>query len=877
MNLKALAFTAVLFAGNSVFAQPKQVSPLLIEAEFERSLSVQIPDEQLLRDNDTKTKVRIRAQRTVDLVYHLPELCTVSELRIFTEDLAAQQATIEILVSTTSATFGFRSLRVEPLMKSSDSWQAIRFEPAAAEWAIVRFSPLKDRCSFSAAEVSVLGHSGSPETAYKFDESPADAIHVLQKLSEFVNIEISDQEELLFDDAKDGKLDDHSFAEASLLSAGVSNSARREQYLNRIDVLTKEATQQIAEDLGPFEKGQQLLQWLHKNLLQNGYAKEQTDVSTVLDRQTFNCVSSATLYNILGRRLGLDARGIEVPDHAFSIVYDGTQHVDVETTTNLGFNPARNRAALDSFERETGFVYIRESNRRQRREIGEIGMVAITYYNHGVKLTEQRKFGESLVSYFKALSLDPENKSAIKNVLASFANWSVELSKAGKTEQAIAVLQAGVELAPKDFRLKQNLEAVWQQHVDQLLTADKASEGLSQLRAAYKETGNSALARLQAYIFIRPGESLVENKQWKAAIDLASLSEGEVDKRAANDIKDWRNGVVLRWSSTLIDAEEYATAIDVVEDEWKTHPNFRLSQRLAYLAQEWIRDVKDNQGSDASEQLATELASRFPDLYAIRRVTRSNTNRQAKKFLDAKDYRGAQEVFAKALKLRPDDAQLKRDEQATWNLMAKDEMDKKSWDKALDILEEATAMHPGATQFTQNIAYAIQEWSREIAETDSVTAAEDKIGELADRFSGIARVQRMKGRFAREEIHSLVVKKDFDAAEQCLQKHREFLGSGYEVDQLVNHVFHQKAVGHLDASEWEKAIAVFAAGNDAFPKNSSIRKNLTYCWSSWAKEHIDREEWKRAIEIYEQALKAVPNDFQLKQGLRYCKSKLPKP
>jgi len=67
-----------------------------------------------------------------------------------------------------------------------------------------------------------------------------------------------------------------------------------------------------------------------------------------------------------------------VPDHAFSILYDGTNHVDVETTTPQGFDPARDRAALNAFSRTTGYTYIADKNRSKRREINDTGMVALT-------------------------------------------------------------------------------------------------------------------------------------------------------------------------------------------------------------------------------------------------------------------------------------------------------------------------------------------------------------------------------------------------------------------------------------------------------------------------------------------------------------------
>jgi hypothetical protein len=109
----------------------------------------------------------------------------------------------------------------------------------------------------------------------------------------------------------------------------------------------------------------------------------------VLDTGLFNCVSSAVIYNILGSRLGLNLRAVEVPDHVFSVLYEGARHGDVETTTGAGFNPARDRFRVSRLLRETGFVYIPESHPEERREVGEAGLVAIIYYNHGVEEARQ--------------------------------------------------------------------------------------------------------------------------------------------------------------------------------------------------------------------------------------------------------------------------------------------------------------------------------------------------------------------------------------------------------------------------------------------------------------------------------------------------------
>ena len=117
---------------------------------------------------------------------------------------------------------------------------------------------------------------------------------------------------------------------------------------DRLDEIEAELRRQIDTNLPPEELAARMLPWLHETVLTAGYREKQTDLSVLLDEGLFNCVSSAVVYNALALRLGLDARAIEVPDHAFSIVYDGANHMDVETTTPQGFDPRREK--IEAFE-----------------------------------------------------------------------------------------------------------------------------------------------------------------------------------------------------------------------------------------------------------------------------------------------------------------------------------------------------------------------------------------------------------------------------------------------------------------------------------------------------------------------------------------------
>ena len=877
-RLVGLLFLWLMFQ-TSLCAQQRSNLLFLKKTNFDTESSSPIQQEERLRDGDTSTgvSIQIEAGQPLDVVFQFAETVTVRDAAIVTEGVLANQATIEILASTLSASVGFRSLRVEPMKASRNgSRHNFSFDPSAAKWVIVRFVPLEKskRLSFSILELELNGYVGIPASTYLFDESPADAINVLARLSDSIDVQLSKSEKTLFEDAKDGKFDRISFAEASLLSSGVDDVEQRKELLAKIDRLESEAKKVVPQDLPTFERGQRLLEWLHAGALKRGYSAQQTDVSTVLMEETYNCVSSATLYNILARRMGLDARGIEVPDHAFSILYDGTKHVDIETTNRQGFNPARNREALERFQQATGFVYIPESNRSKRREVGDAGMVALTYYNHGVTALKEKRHGDALVGFFKALSLDANNKSAVKNVLATLGKWSGDLYTNGDTSRAIEVLEVGRELAPNDRTLRYNQKAVWQRHIKKLNEEGKPDEALKQLVKAYERTNDDQLAELQSWVFVLRGQQLVKAKNWEAA--LANAEEGlkVVDEKARKDLEKWKLSVLFSWSTELLDAKKYAEAIDVIELGLKSSSDWRLAQRLRYVAQQWCRQESEANGASAGNLLISELIKRFPNTHQLDQVASSLAGNAAKEFLDAKDYEAAVKVFQASRKLNPDNWRVKQNEEAVWMMWARPHVDGRRWDEAVDIYERARKSLPNVYAFQQNLTYVVQELGKDTQKEDGIVAAEKAIAKMAERFPKISGVQKLRGSRISREVSRLIKASKFDDAHQLLTEHRSFWPREYELDKMATHLYYQEAKPHLDAKEWEKAIEVFSKGSEAFPKNQKLKSNLEYGWLSFIRPLLDDEKWDQAAEVCKQAAEALPDSRKIKDTVKFVESKL---
>ena len=534
-------------------------------------------------DPSTVAVFETESAAPVDLVYGFEEEIVSPEeviLRFSEAPGEPRPARVDLLVSMVSANSGYRSLRIETV-EQDGAEQAFGFRPAGARWIMVRLFPQPQATSVALGELSVMGHSGPPETEYAFAEAPARVIDVLTGLQ--TDDAVSLGGEAPSDNRPFGA---DQLADAALIASGVEELTERKGYLGRLDDLAREASAAVPSDAPAGIRGEALLHWVHQRVLTGGYQSEQTDLSVLLDTGKFNCVSSAVLYNVLALELGLDARAIEVPDHAFSVVYDGADHMDVETTTAEGFNPARERIA--AFEELTGFRYIPQSDKANRREIGAPGLAALIYYNHAVADLQAGRYREALVANFRAMSLDQEFVSAVKNAIAALANWSAELARQGEWERGVEIADLGARLAPSDAGIAHNQEAVWTQWAMSRIDAGDADGAIAILDRAAVVLPERGFVEMQAMAFLRPGEELAEQGSFAAALETTEPGLRQLPPPARAELDSWRAGVYLRWANAEIERGDFKRADDALLKGLQSYPDdWSLDRTLAFLAQEW--------------------------------------------------------------------------------------------------------------------------------------------------------------------------------------------------------------------------------------------------------------------------------------------------
>ena len=266
--------------------------------------------------------------------------------------------------------------------------------------------------------------------------------------------------------------------DASLLSSGVGAEglpAAREglgAVLGRAAAAARIAAKAAAvtvPEAGPeILLAEAALKTLHEGGPLRGYRAEATTLFDILDRGAFNCVSSALLYLLLCRELGLACDGIQTSDHAFCVVRAGGRDIDVETTNPEGFDPGTKKNFTDSFGRVTGYAYVPPGAYARRKPTGQRGLVSLVLSNRAGLLEDRglRREALALAVDYEVLRRDAEGMTfligRINNLCAAFAarsDWTAFRALVGESRSRLGDDPRLLDLAIKglDGYLSENL------------------------------------------------------------------------------------------------------------------------------------------------------------------------------------------------------------------------------------------------------------------------------------------------------------------------------------------------------------------------------------------------------------------------------------
>jgi hypothetical protein len=193
-------------------------------------------------------------------------------------------------------------------------------------------------------------------------------------------------------------------------------------------------------------------------------------VDITMDTGVYNCVSSAVLYMIVARSVGLSVNGVRTADHAFCSVLVNGQQVDVETTNPYGFNPGSKKEFNDSFGKITGFNYVPPGNYSERRTIGEKELLSLILYNRVSEYGDGRFFRDALQPAVSAYAL-MGNEEMRQVMTIAFSNFVSSLGMRQDFPQAVQFIDAVKASFGGTVDLGQPRRDVYHNWVVSLLTA----------------------------------------------------------------------------------------------------------------------------------------------------------------------------------------------------------------------------------------------------------------------------------------------------------------------------------------------------------------------------------------------------------------------
>lgn len=185
-------------------------------------------------------------------------------------------------------------------------------------------------------------------------------------------------------------LDKDTFIASALLLSGADRQEIDSGFRKIIELQTL-AEKEIGSEQSIYEKGRKLLEFLHSNLFQR-YSEMQTRIDTLLSDGVYNCVSSAVIYIYFARHFNLPVTGSSTLDHAFCSIIINDKIIDIETTSEYGFDPGKKLDFHDSFGNITGFVYVPPSDYNNRFDANDLELLSYILQNKIVLLQRSRKY-----------------------------------------------------------------------------------------------------------------------------------------------------------------------------------------------------------------------------------------------------------------------------------------------------------------------------------------------------------------------------------------------------------------------------------------------------------------------------------------------------
>ena len=223
-----------------------------------------------------------------------------------------------------------------------------------------------------------------------------------------------------------------------------SSSTEGTAILNKYLELEKIVTSQEFANTTEKERASKILTLMYETTLSQ-YIENQTKLTTMFEKGTYNCVSSSILYMALAKAAGLKVIPQKTPSHAFCSVYINGEKIDVETTNPFGFNPGT-KHELTSQNNQKKYAIIPKIKYQNRTEISQKNLVSLIAANLYGAYLKKNNFTKAIPLALSRMNYLQTENEEIKNDARNdldiiFTNYTIVLENKNQYETSLNFLQ----------------------------------------------------------------------------------------------------------------------------------------------------------------------------------------------------------------------------------------------------------------------------------------------------------------------------------------------------------------------------------------------------------------------------------------------------
>jgi len=385
-----------------------------------------------------------------------------------------------------------------------------------------------------------------------------------------------------------GTLPTHTLIRAALLLSGADASTVTADTA-QLERIIADLSRAVSAVRDPYRRGEAVLEYIHAQLL-TSYHVTQARLDTLLATGHFNCVSSAVLYLILGRAVGLHVEAAYTPDHAFCTVDVGGKLVDVETTNRYGFDPGTKKAFRDAFG-ATGFTYVPPGDYLRRSATDAKGLLSFILQDRMALLEQRRDYAEAV-----GLAIDRytllRTQATYDDGANEIANYCSALNDQGRYSEALDFLRRATRIYGTAPVLQRAGAILVQNETARLSKKNAFKEALGVIEEGLVEgwTDATAASSLRASVAERRVLAQGKDLPFREAVAAATRSyrEGELPDAF---YKNYLYSLYATEAHTLAVGGDYLRAAAVLGEGERLVGDPRLAQGKEIYLNDYVATV----------------------------------------------------------------------------------------------------------------------------------------------------------------------------------------------------------------------------------------------------------------------------------------------